>query len=864
VFATLKNTFKGASVKSEGKTYLLRVRPTIPKALKRLEEISADLWFAWNANARALFHQMDPVLWDVCGHNPRSFLRRVSQYRLDEMASDRAFLAQYHGVISDFDSYHKEEHQWYAKHVGTNEGNQIAYFSAEFGLHESLPIYSGGLGILSGDHCKSASDLGLPFTAVGLLYRQGYFTQTINAEGQQVAVYHDNRFGDLCIEPALDKAGKEVVLHLTFPECDTDVKVWIAVAGHIRLVLLDTDLPQNCDACRGITHQLYGGGIENRIKQEIVLGIGGVRALRSLGLSPTVWHANEGHAAFIILERMRELINDAGLSHEVALEAVRASTVFTTHTPVPAGHDIFPLDLFDNHMGAFAKDLGMDIKQLHAMGHGDFGHGAGGFNQTALSIHGAAYINGVAKLHGEVSSQICQSMWPDLQPEENPVTSVTNGVHVATWLAPEWINAFNQHLGGQWRGQLLDPDYWRNINDIPDYLYWSIHQTNKQRMLQYVREQLERQAKRNGDSAHLLQAMTANFDVRTLVVGFARRFATYKRATLLFQDEEKLRQLLNNQDQPIIFLFAGKAHPADHPGQELIRRIHQMARKPEFVGRILMLEGYDMTLGRYLTSGVDVWLNNPIRPMEASGTSGMKAAMNGVPNLSILDGWWPEGFQGDNGWAIGGERDLDNEEQRNIDDAASLYHLLETDVLPTYYRRNESGFSDDWVHVSKQAMISSIPHFNTDRMVAEYTQRFYVPASEHGQLMAADNFAHAKALAEWKAKVNQGWSKVSLSMLDATSPEFDTSFGKSISLRVKVDHNGLSADDIQVEVMLLRPTRDGEHKLYNIINLEHTKDGIFEVNLKPDDSGDFAYHIRAYPTHADLAHPMAMGLMTYL
>jgi len=851
-------------VKSEGTTYLLRVRPTIPEALKRLEDIASNLWFAWNSDARGLFHQMDPILWVVCGHNPRAFLRRVSQRRLDEMSSDRAFLSQYHGVVSDFDSYMKEEHQWYTKKIEKPETHQIAYFSAEFGIHESLPIYSGGLGILSGDHCKSASDLGLPFTAVGLLYRQGYFTQTIDALGQQVATYHNNRFGDLCVEPAVGKDGKDVILHLDFPECETDVKVWIAEAGHIHLVLLDTDLPQNCVECRGITNQLYGGGIDNRIKQEIVLGIGGVRALRLLGVAPTVWHANEGHAAFIILERMRELIVDSGLHCNVALEVVRSCTVFTTHTPVPAGHDIFPLDLFDLHMSDFAKTLGIDIKQLHALGHGDFGHGANGFNQTALSIHGSAFVNGVAKLHGEVSSVICQSMWPDLRPDENPVTSVTNGVHVATWMAPEWISAFNQHLGGQWRGHLLDPDYWEAIQDIPDYLYWSIHQTNKQRMLAYVREHLERQARRNGDSAHLVQAMSAHFDVRTLVVGFARRFATYKRATLLFQDEARLLQILSHSKQPIIFLFAGKAHPADKPGQELIKRIHEIARKPEFVGRILMLEGYDMTLGRYLTSGVDVWLNNPIRPMEASGTSGMKAAMNGVPNLSILDGWWPEGFEGDNGWAIGGERDIEDAVQRDVDDAASLYYLLQCEVAPPYYRRNESGFSDEWVGISKRAMISSIPRFNTDRMVSEYTERFYVPASEHGKLMEANNFAPAKGLAEWKTKIRNAWSKVSLHMLGSSDAEFDTIFGKEVQLSVQVELDGLSSDDLKVEVMLLRPTREGGYKPYRIVAMEHDKEGIYRVNLLPDDSGDFAYHIRAYPTHPDLAHPLTMGLMTYL
>ena len=849
---------------SKGHTYYLRVSPVIPEALARLEDIAGDLWFAWNSKARALFHQMDPVLWSMTGHNPRAFLRRVSQRRLDEMASDRAFLAEYHSVLSEYDAYRKEEHQWFPSTFEDADEHRIAYFSAEFGLHESLPIYSGGLGILAGDHCKSASDLGLPFTAVGLLYRQGYFTQTIDAHGRQIAEYHDNRFGDMCIEPARDGDGNELTLHLEFPECSTDIKVWIAVAGHIRLVLLDTDLPGNCEECRGITHQLYGGGIENRIKQEIVLGIGGVRALRLLGIHPTVWHANEGHAAFIALERMRELIADHGLTPEAALEAVRANTVFTTHTPVPAGHDIFPLDLFDRHLGGYVREMGMDIKQVHALGHGDFGHGSGGFNQTALAIHASAYVNGVARLHGEVSSRMCQSMWPDLEPEENPVTSVTNGVHVATWLAPEWINAFNQHLGGQWRGQLLEPDFWQGVEDIADHHYWSIHQANKQRMLQYVRQLLEHQARRNGESAHLVRRMTSLFDVRTLVVGFARRFATYKRATLLFHDEARLREILDRSDRPVVFLFAGKAHPADEPGQELIRRIHEYARRPEFVGKVLMLEGYDMTLARYMTSGVDVWLNNPIRPLEASGTSGMKAAMNGVPNLSILDGWWPEGYQGDNGWAIGGEGEHADPNMRDADDAASLYHVLENEVIPTYYNRNESGFSDEWVHISKRAMISSIPHFNTDRMVSEYTERFYVPASRHGKLLASDGFRRAKALAEWKARVRKSWQKVRLERLDQAGEEFQGRFGESLEVRVKAHHDGLSPDDIRVEIVLLRPSREGGYKRHRVVEMTHVEDGVFETSLQPEDAGDFAYHIRAYPFHEDLAHPLSMGLMTYL
>jgi len=851
-------------VKSQGNTYFLRVQPTIPDALKGLEDIAADLWFAWNSKARALFHHIDPVLWIVCGHNPRSFLRRVSQRRLDEVAADRAFLSEYHGVIADYASYKKEEYQWFSSNHENAREYSIAYFSAEFGFHESLPIYSGGLGILAGDHCKSASDLGLPFTAVGLLYRQGYFTQTINAQGQQIAVSHDNRFGDLCIEQIRDEAGDPLRVQVTLADHMLDLNVWEARAGHIRMLLLDSDVESNTSEERKITYQLYGGGLENRIKQEIVLGIGGVRVLRLLGVSPTVWHANEGHAAFTILERLFEYVEQHKLSFNEALESVRASTVFTTHTPVPAGHDIFPLNMFDHYMGHYAGKLGIDMAGLHKLGYGDFGHGAEGFNQTALAIHGSAYVNGVAKLHGEVSSRICQSMWPDVQPEENPVTSVTNGVHVTTWLAPEWINQFNQHLGGQWRGQLLEPAFWQNIDDITDQHYWSIHQTNKQRMLQYVRHELERQARRNGESVQMVQKMTALFDVRTLVVGFARRFATYKRATLLFQNEEKLRQLLNDAAHPVVFLFAGKAHPADKPGQELIRRIHEYARKPEFAGRILMLEGYDMTLSRYLISGVDVWLNNPIRPMEASGTSGMKAAMNGVPNLSILDGWWPEGFHGDNGWAIGGERDIADPHMRDEDDAASLYHILKHEVLPTYYNRNESGFSDDWVVISKRAMISSIPHFNTDRMVSEYTKRFYVPASQHGKSMVADGFKRARDLAAWKVRVRKAWPKVKLTRIDGMPVETQELYGKSLKVQVKVLHDGLSAEDLHVEIVLLRPSREGGYKPYRIIEMSHAHEGIFETDLQPDDSGDFAYHIRVYPAYEDLAHPLSMGLLTYL
>jgi len=851
-------------VQTPGHIFHIQVRPIIPASLARLEELADDLWFAWNAKARSLFFQMDKQLWSMVAHNPRLFLRRISQSRLDEMASDRAFISLYHGVMSDYDTYRQSEHLWFSARYSDLSDFNIAYFSAEFGLHESLPIYSGGLGILAGDHCKSASDLGLPFTAIGLLYRNGYFSQSIDAHGRQIATYHDNRFEDLCIEPVCDGSGNPCMISVELPGRQLALRIWQATAGHIRMLLLDADVEQNSDEDRKITYQLYGGGIENRIKQEIILGIGGVRALRAMGLNPSVWHANEGHAAFIVLERMRELVQSYGLSFDEALEATSASTVFTTHTPVPAGHDIFPIEMFNHYLAHYADKLGVELVRVHALGRGDFGHGSSGFNQTALAIHGSAYQNGVAKLHGVVSSEICRSMWPDVPTEENPITSVTNGVHVTTWLAQEWITTFDQHLGGRWRGRLHDPDFWEGIHDIPDNLFWSIHQTNKQRMLDYVRRQLEVQARRNGESQQLVREMTANFDVRTLVIGFARRFATYKRATLLFHDEAKLLKMLNDVGRPIVFLFAGKAHPADEPGQALIRRIHEIARKPEFIGKVLMLEGYDMGLSRFLLSGVDVWLNNPRRPMEASGTSGMKAAMNGAPNLSILDGWWPEGYKGDNGWVIGGERELDDDNLRDAEDADSLLHVIKYEVAPAYYSNGEAGFSERWVRIAKRAMIESIPYFNTDRMVAEYTQRFYVPASELGQDLVKDGYQRAKTLAAWKKKVRAAWPHLALRQADGM-PDFTTwRYGDDINVAVQAELNGLSPEDVRVEAVLYRPAREGGLKPSTTVELRHRKDGRYEANIHPDDTGNFAYRIRMYPEHPDLSHPQAMGLMLWM
>ncbi|MDQ6965005.1 MAG: alpha-glucan family phosphorylase [Mariprofundales bacterium] len=852
--------------KDKSTTYHLQIRPQIPEELVRMQDIADNLWFSWNHKARALFHQIDHTLWTLTGHNPRLFLRRVSQSRLNEVASDRAFLSQLSSVLADFDSYHIVEHQWFYQQHPDKKSDSIVYFSAEFGLHESLPIYSGGLGILAGDHCKAASDLGLPFTAVGLLYRKGYFTQEIDIHGNQIAIDLPSRFEDLCIEPAINSDNEEIFISVELPGRELHLKVWQVKIGHISMLLLDADIAANSSEDRAITYQLYGGGIENRIRQEICLGIGGVRALRAVGISPSVWHLNEGHAAFVSLERIRELHQSDDLSFAVAQEAVSASTIFTTHTPVPAGHDIFPPELFDNYMGHYADRVGISIEQLRALGSGDFGHGNYGFNQTALALNTSSYQNGVAKLHGRVSAKMCQHVWPEIAPEESPMTSVTNGVHLSTWLAQEWINVFDQQFGGRWRSHLMDRPFWECIHEIPDSMFWSIQHTNKQRMLSYIYSCLQKQAERNGESAQLVQEMTRHFDSQALVIGFARRFATYKRATLLFHDENRLRTILSDKKRPVVFLFAGKAHPADEPGRALIRQIHQISRKPEFIGKILMLEGYDMTLSRYMLSGVDVWLNNPRRPMEASGTSGMKAAMNGAPNLSVLDGWWPEGFEGDNGWVIGSERDIDDHQLHDAEDSRSLYHVLQKEVIPSYYQLNEQGYSEQWVKTCKRAMITTIPQFNTHRMVAEYTNRFYIPSSAHGRTMSANNFERSIKLAEWKSKVRRGWSQVSLKSVSNMEIESTWRHGDHITFKIQTELGDLTPNDVRVDAILLRPSLhkiSGERECGSF-SFTHEGDGLFSGDITPDDSGDYSYRFRIYPYHEDLPHPMAMGMMKYL
>jgi len=703
--------------------------------------------------------------------------------------------------------------------------------------------------------------MGLPFVAVGLLYRQGYFQQAIDGEGWQHAAYADNDFSDLPISEVL-KDGKPLEVSVEFGEHDVHVKVWRAQVGRVTLYLLDTDLESNKPEDRATAHRLYGGDRNTRIQQEIVLGMGGARALAALGIEPTAWHINEGHAAFLILERVRMLVKK-GMDFPAALEAVAANTVFTTHTAVAAGHDHFAPEKVDRYFHRYYQDLPIDRNEFMALGRTPKSQD---FNMTALAARGSRFINGVSRIHGDVSALILADLWPEVPEHENPVQYVTNGVHVPSFLAPEWADTFDRFIGSGWNRRIDDPAVLEPIMDMPDHLFWSIRQHLKARMLTLVGQRVRAQSARNqGSEAHMDRVLRladpANPNV--LTIGFARRFATYKRATLLFDDLEWLKEIVKGAGKPVVFIFAGKAHPADEPGKEMIRRVYEVMSMPEFEGHVLFVEGYDLRLARRLVSGVDVWLNNPIFPLEASGTSGMKAGFNGVINLSVLDGWWGEGYRGDNGWAIKPASESLAESRRNGEESRSLYEILQDRVVPLYYDRGPLGFSADWVTMAKRSMITLLPRYNSQRMVGEYLARFYKAASRRGQELAAGNHQAARDLAAWKRKVRGAWSHVQVRALGR--PQRISSYGDKIRFEAAVKLDRLAPEDVEVELLMGSPLMA---KLPNAAYIlkpagREGDEQKYALELAPELCGKLEYRIRAYPRHASLAHPFEMGLMKW-
>jgi glycogen phosphorylase len=852
---------------------LLEVTPVLPGSLSRLTELAGNLFFSWHRPARALFEDLDPELWKQTNGNPRLILRCVSQSALERAAHDEAYLARFHKALATLDEYVRVTPPTAAEPL-------VAYFCAEYGFHESVPIYSGGLGVLAGDYCKAASDERANFVGVGLLYEQGYFTQTVDNDGVQHAEYLERDPRDLPLEPVRSAEGEWIKVAVRIGARDVVARLWKAQVGRINVYLLDTNCTENAPSDRDITHRLYGGDESTRVRQEMILGIGGVRALRALGIQPAVWHLNEGHAAFLILELLREHLTQ-GLPFNAALEAVAADCVFTTHTPVAAGHDAFGPDLIVQHFGDFIRELGIPVERFLELGRVPGSPGL--FSMTRLALNGARHVNGVSRIHGAVSAKLCADQWPEVRPEDNPVGWVTNGVHVPTFLHQRWVLFLDRELGPEWRDHLRDVEFWRALENVPQERYWATSQDVKARMLASVRERLQREYQRKGSSPAQLRHVTRFLDPQRpgiLTLGFARRFATYKRATLLMRDRARLARLVNDPEHPLVLLFAGKAHPADEPGKSVLREIRQLMMSEEFAGRIVFLEDYDLQLARSLVSGVDVWLNNPIAPLEASGTSGIKAAINGRLNLSILDGWWAEGWMQDNGWGIP-PASVQDPERRDALEAELILGALEEEVVPQYYDRDEAGVPNAWVRSSKRAMMSVIPRFNMRRVLFDYTQGLYQPAAAQYRRLAASAFTGARTLADWKQRVRQGWPRVSLKLL--TDGARDLPRGERLRLRVGANLNGLSPSDVRVEFVARRllpeadlappplssydqPPRAGLWHAALAPTEEHDGDGdqVFALDVEPPGCGQFRTEIRIYPWHELLSHPYELGLMKWL
>ncbi|HUP27560.1 MAG TPA: alpha-glucan family phosphorylase [Chloroflexia bacterium] len=695
----------------------------IPERIGRLNELAYNLWWSWQPYGYRLFSDADPALWEIVYHNPVKFLNEVRQTSLEAVAENADYLAFYDSMVKAFDEYMNPASTWFSDAHPGKKG-PVAYFSAEFGLHESLPIYSGGLGVLAGDHVKGASDLGVPMVFIGFLYPQGYFKQVINADGWQEAIYNKLDFDDAPALPAVTPDGGEVIVEVQLPGRVIYAKVYQIQVGRSPLYMLDTDIHPNAPADRELSARLYGGDQDLRVAQEVVLGIGGVRALRALGINPEVYHMNEGHSAFLVLELVRELVK-GGASFTDALKSASTKLAFTTHTPVAAGNDAFPLNLIDKYFSDYWPQLGVSREEFVDLAKEGQPWGQA-YSMTALALKGSEHRNGVSKLHGRVSRNMWHWLWPDRPLDEVPIEAITNGVHTGTWLAPELYDFYSKHLGADWYSRLDDPATWQPLYSAPDGELWDIHCRLKQTLVDYARGRLAEWYKRTGVQA----PSSAVLNPEALTFGFARRFATYKRATLLFTDANRLNAILNNSHGPVQIIFAGKSHPKDEPGKHFIQQVNWAARHSGFEGKIVFLEDYDMNLARYLVHGVDVWLNTPRRPYEASGTSGMKASLNGIPNCSILDGWWAEGYNEKNGWAIGEGQEYANPDEQDWHDVASLYSLLEGTIVPRFFQRDANGVPTDWIATMKEAIISCAPRFSMQRQVKEYTEHFYIPAME--------------------------------------------------------------------------------------------------------------------------------------
>jgi len=842
------------------------VTPTLPAALEPLREMSFNLWWTWEPDARRLFRLLDPELWSRTNHNPVRMLQLSRQSRLEELSQDKTFLRELKEVHDAFRNYLARKDTYGKTGAGSAIKNPVAYFSAEFGFHESIPNYSGGLGILASDHCKSASDLDLNFVAIGLLYRHGYFRQQIDKEGIQEAINLNQNFHHL---PIREVRREDAKLLISVPILDREVfaKLWELRVGRVSLYLLDTDTPENRAEDRLITAELYGGDLEMRMRQELILGIGGVKALSALGIQPDVFHMNEGHSAFLALERIRRNVVEKKLDFYSALQVVAAANIFTTHTPVPAGNDSFPREMMRKYFGAFAKELNISFEELFSFGQTRVDPNDP-FSMTILALRLSRHANGVSKLHGEVSRLLWKDVWAGVPAHEVPITSVTNGIHTKTWMAPEFAALYRKHLGA-WEEHLTEPEFWRGVIDIPDAQLWETHQNLKLRLIEFVRERVRLRRQRLGESAEAIRKVDGILDPEILTVGFARRFATYKRGALLFSDKERLKRLLNDTTRPVQFIFAGKAHPRDEAGKAVIQEVYKFTREAGFENRVVFLEDYDSYIARRLVQGVDLWLNHPLRPLEASGTSGMKSAPNGGINLSVLDGWWREGYNGNNGWAIGAEIDNGSAEFQNEGDATSLYQLLENQIIPLYYAKPDGKLPLAWLQLMRESIRSVTPVFNTQRMVKEYTERLYITAAKSHENFSCDGCASAAQLSQWKAQMRKDWPQVRISDVQVGNKDRQNILvGESLQISAHVHLGGVDPNHVRVEAYH-GEAANGDIRNPSATILVQTRrvdgagDYLYQGSVPASETGTYGFSVRVVPTHAHLMQAHELRLITW-
>ena len=826
------------------------VKSRIPEELEKLSEIARNIWWAWNFEATELFRDLDPELWKECGQNPVLLLERMSYEKLEALAKDKVILRRMNEVYTKFRDY---------MDVKPDEQRpSIAYFSMEYGLSSVLKIYSGGLGVLAGDYLKEASDSNVDLCAVGFLYRYGYFTQTLSMDGQQIANYEAQNFGQLPIERVMDANGQPLIVDVPYLDYFVHANVWRVNVGRISLYLLDTDNEMNSEFDRPITHQLYGGDWENRLKQEILLGIGGILTLKKLGIKKEVYHCNEGHAALINVQRICDYVAE-GLSYDQAIELVRASSLYTVHTPVPAGHDYFDEGLFGKYMGGYPAKMGISWDDLMDLGRNNPGDKGERFCMSIFACNTSQEVNGVSWLHGKVSQEMFSSIWKGYFPEEMHVGYVTNGVHFPTWSATEWKHLYAANFDENFLYDQSNPKIWEAIYNVPDEKIWETRMALKNKLIDYVRKQYrETWLKNQGDPSRIVSLMD-KINPNALLIGFGRRFATYKRAHLLFTDLDRLAKIVNNPDYPVQFLFTGKAHPHDGAGQGLIKRIIEISRRPEFLGKIIFLENYDMQLARRLVSGVDIWLNTPTRPLEASGTSGEKALMNGVVNFSVLDGWWLEGYREGAGWALTEKRTYQNQDHQDQLDAATIYSILETEILPLYYARNKKGYSEGWVKTIKNSIAQIAPHYTMKRQLDDYYSKFYNKLAKRFSALSANDNAKAKEIAAWKEEVVSKWDSIEVVSYDKCEELLQATIesGKEYTITYVIDEKGLN-DAIGLELVTTYTAGDGKQHVYSVEPFSVVKkEGnlyTFQVKHKLENAGSFKVSYRMFPKNSDLPH----------